>query len=64
MFGILAYETSMALVTFCFGSVFGMVTVKMQLNNGCQQRVQIAAKGYEQPNHEGNEQEKKDEDDG
>ena len=54
----------MALVTFCFGSVFGMVTVKMQLNNGCQQRVQVAAKGYEQPNHEGDEQEKKDEDDG
>ena len=25
----LYYETSMALVTFCFGSVFGMVTVKM-----------------------------------
>ena len=23
------YDTSMALVTFCFGSVFGMVTVKM-----------------------------------
>ena len=23
------YETSMALVTFCFGSVFGMVTVRM-----------------------------------
>ena len=26
---ILTYETSMALVTFCFGSVFGMVTVRM-----------------------------------
>ena len=25
----LYYETSMALVTFCFGSIFGMVTVKM-----------------------------------
>ena len=25
----LHYETSMALVTFCFGSVFGMVTVRM-----------------------------------
>ena len=25
----LYYETSMALVTFCFGSVFGMVTVKI-----------------------------------
>ena len=24
-----AYDTSMALVTFCFGSVFGMVTVRM-----------------------------------
>jgi hypothetical protein len=24
-----AYETSMVLVTFCFGSVFGMVTVRM-----------------------------------
>ena len=48
----LNYETSMALVT-----------VMMQLNNGCQQRVQVAAKGYEQPNHEGNEQEKKDEND-
>ena len=23
------YETSMALVTFCFGSILGMVTVKM-----------------------------------
>ena len=23
------YDTSMALVTFCFGSVFGMVTVRM-----------------------------------
>ena len=23
------YETSMALVTFCFGSIFGMVTVRM-----------------------------------
>jgi len=30
-------------------SIFGMVTVRGQLNNGCQQRVQIAAKGYEQP---------------
>ena len=30
----------------------------------CQQRVQVTAKGYEQPNHEGNEQEKKDEDNG
>ena len=29
VFEILAYETSMALVTFCFGSIFGMVTVKM-----------------------------------
>ncbi len=25
----LHYETSMALVTFCFGSIFGMVTVKI-----------------------------------
>ena len=25
----LNYETSMALVTFCFGSIFGMVTVRM-----------------------------------
>ena len=25
----LNYETSMDLVTFCFGSIFGMVTVKM-----------------------------------
>ena len=25
----LHYETSMALVTFCFGSIFGMVTVRM-----------------------------------
>ena len=25
----LYYETSMALVTFCFGSIFGMVTVRM-----------------------------------
>ena len=24
-----AYDTSMALVTFCFGSVFGMVTVRI-----------------------------------
>ena len=27
----LHYETSMALVTFCFGSAFGMVTVRMTL---------------------------------
>ena len=26
---VLCYETSMALVTFCFGSIFGMVTVRM-----------------------------------
>ena len=25
----LHYETSMDLVTFCFGSIFGMVTVRM-----------------------------------
>ena len=25
----LNYETSMALVTFCFGSILGMVTVRM-----------------------------------
>ena len=25
----LHYETSMVLVTFCFGSIFGMVTVRM-----------------------------------
>ncbi len=30
-------------------SIFGMVTVRGQLNNGCQKRVQITAKGYEQP---------------
>ena len=27
----LHYETSMALVTFCFGSAFGMVTFRMRL---------------------------------
>ena len=43
------YETSIVLVAFCFGSAFGMMTFRMRLNNGCQQRVQIAAKGYEQP---------------
>ena len=45
----LHYETSIVLVAFCFGSAFGMMTFRMRLNNGCQQRVQIAAKGYEQP---------------
>ena len=41
-----------------------MVTVRMPLNNRCHKRIQVAAKGYEQPDHEGNEQEKKDEDNG
>ena len=26
------------------------------LNNGCNNRIYVAAKGYEQPNHEGDEQ--------
>ena len=42
-----------------------MLTIILtSLNNGCQQRVQIATEGYEQPNQEGNKQEKNEKDNG